>query len=903
MRAVRLSKCLLAPALCLLGLGLAVAPAGADFSEEGFVDDVVIDGLELPTAVRFSPDGRVFVAEKSGLVKVFDDLEDDTPTVFADLRLEVHDYWDRGLLGLELDPGFPEEPYVYVNYTHDAEIGGDAPTWGTAEGGDKCPNHYAGCLVSGRVSRLTADGDAAAGPERVLVEDWCQQSFSHSVGGLAFDSSGALYAGGGEGASPEYTDYGQAGGNPCDDPPGGDDLEPPEAEGGALRSQDLVTGGDPLGLAGAIARVDPETGEGLSDNPMGSSAGENHSRLVAYGFRNPFRFAIQPGTDDLWIGDVGWNRWEELDHVPAIGGPEQPLNFGWPCYEGASRSPEWEALELDLCETLYANAGEHRVTGPFLAYPRGGDVTPEDDCTLSNGSSLSAIAFYETGGFPESYDGALFFGDYARRCIWVIPPGAGGTPDLSGLSIFEEQAGAAVDLQTGSGGDLFYVDIYDGSIHRITYFEGNRPPTARATATPAYGDLPLEVQFDASDSFDADGDELSYEWDLDGDGAFADDGVTGVRPDPVTYTEKDVIDVGLRVTETSTDENLQDTDTVEIQPGNNAPSAKILTDPETLWSTGQLLSYAGEGGDPDGDDVGLRWSITIEHCPDDCHEHFLTQSNGPNGELVAPDHEYPSDLILTLTATDSGGLKATDQIKLFPRTTTVHVESRPPGVTLTLGGKSEPAPFTRTVILGSLVQATAPATHQLEGGSLIDFLRWNDGAEDHPEPTFSFEATAPASLTAIYDWTPPGEGRGRTCSDRSPPRSLLLRRRIAIAHRGIVVRGRTADPGCRRTTRPRKPRAWIYVAYVAPRHAGGRRCRFLRPGAKYSRLRSCRRPTLLSARGFRRFGRGIRARFPRGLYLVGSLARDRAGNRERFAKRNRALVRRGLRRTSRHRRQ
>jgi hypothetical protein len=64
----------------------------------GFQESVVFSGLRNPTTVQFSKDGRVFVAEKSGLIKVFDDLSDTTPTIFADLRTNVHDFWDRGML-------------------------------------------------------------------------------------------------------------------------------------------------------------------------------------------------------------------------------------------------------------------------------------------------------------------------------------------------------------------------------------------------------------------------------------------------------------------------------------------------------------------------------------------------------------------------------------------------------------------------------------------------------------------------------------------------------------------------------------------------------------------------------------------------------------------------------------
>ena len=76
----------------------------------GFQETTAFSGLDAPTAVRFAPDGRVFVAEKRGAIKVFDSLGDTTPTVFADLRHKVNDYWDRGLLGLALDPRLPGQP-------------------------------------------------------------------------------------------------------------------------------------------------------------------------------------------------------------------------------------------------------------------------------------------------------------------------------------------------------------------------------------------------------------------------------------------------------------------------------------------------------------------------------------------------------------------------------------------------------------------------------------------------------------------------------------------------------------------------------------------------------------------------------------------------------------------------
>ena len=110
----------------LLLLTLLVAPTRCRrrrLAERLSADRSSSPGLTQPTAVQFASDGRVFVAEKSGLIKVFDSLTDTTPTIFADLRTTTHNFWDRGLLGLALHPNFPATPYVYVLYTLDPTTG------------------------------------------------------------------------------------------------------------------------------------------------------------------------------------------------------------------------------------------------------------------------------------------------------------------------------------------------------------------------------------------------------------------------------------------------------------------------------------------------------------------------------------------------------------------------------------------------------------------------------------------------------------------------------------------------------------------------------------------------------------------------------------------------------------
>lgn len=730
---------LLAPGIAR---GLTVPP--------GYRLDAPIEAVRQPTAIAFAPNGDVFVAERNGRVKVFDGIFDPAPELVLDITAEVHASHDRGLLGMALDPGYPAEPYLYLSYAYDAPPGGTAPVHEQGpDGDDSCILVDGGaedCLASGRVSRfeLEPGTGAAVGGEQPLVSDWCGQVTAHSMGDLKFDGEGALLVGGGDGASFATHGYGQLG-NPCKDPP---------REGGSLRSQDLRTPADPTGYNGSIIRIDPETGAPSSDNPLFESTDVEAGRIVAYGLRNPFRFAIRPGTTELYIGDVGSAHFEEIDLLedPAAQ-PGAVANFGWPCFEGGARKAGFDVLAfevpLPLCRSLYESAPAN-LTSPYFSYPRKGRLFGGDGCDQSNGAAISGLAFYETPSEPlpgaaEELEGSLLIADAARGCLWEMPADGSGKPGVSGLRNLivseeaDEGAFVPVNLVEGPDGALYMPNFYAGEISRLRQFVGNQPPEAEIAAEPSFGLMNGEgkfpVEFDAAGSTDADDDteDLGYEWDLDGGGEFE----LGPSGDPTlqhVYTEEENVTAQVRVTDP---DGATDFARVKLYPGDRRPEGLVMEQPPTEpppWTVGDRIELSGSATDLDvkegrGDDVRLDWDVLLRHCPDRCHSHPLARfADAETAEVTAPDHEYPSHLLVRATATDKRGMSIAVEREVHPRRADLELESEPPGVRLTVGETTLESPFERPFIAGGATTVSAPRTARL-GGIHYRFSSWSDGGD------------------------------------------------------------------------------------------------------------------------------------------------------------------------------
>ena len=276
-------------------------------------------------------------------------------------------------------------------------------------------------------------------------------------------------------------------------------MTPPTAEGGALRSQDMRTAGDPTSADGAILRVNPDTGAALPDNPNAGSADPMTRRIVAHGFRNPFRMTVRPGTGEIWAGDVGWNDLGGDRPHRRRRRPRSPTSAGRATRARRGRA-RYDNLNLNLCESLYTQgAGAHAA--PYYTYNHADKVVPGEACP-SGASSVVRARVLLRHPFPARYrNGALL-----RRLLAQLhlvhagrrqrPAGSRPARDV------RLRRRRLVNLPVGPDGALYYPDLNNGAIRRIGYRPRTRLRPRGRPPHPTSGAAPLTVQFDGSASSD-----------------------------------------------------------------------------------------------------------------------------------------------------------------------------------------------------------------------------------------------------------------------------------------------------------------------------------------------------------------------------------------------------------------
>jgi len=739
---------------------------------------VFASGLYRPVDLEFSADGRLFVTEQPGKIKVFPSLDAAEPILVADLSKQIFPFLDTGMLGLAVHPSFPSEPYIYVTHV-------------LAEGTNP----------AGRLVRITVDpatNQEVAGTRLVLLEGWCRKSRasgSHGIDDVVFGPDGALYVSAGD-----WSNAGDLTDTPaCPDPPG---------YGGIFRSQDRQTPDDPQYHNGTVIRVDPLTGAAMAGNPFESAADPNLRYVIADGLRNPYRITFQPGTDTMWIGDVGEARYEEINRIDDVNDAVVE-NFGWPCVEGPIPFNRGAWAQPELCAGI-------TITPPVFTYPHRESAFAGDDCTPgSNGSSVSGLAFYEGGDYPSEYVGALFVAEYARNCVWAMLPDATGNPDPSNMVTVLDSAAGPVDLAVGPNGDLFFSDIAGGKIHRIvvnstpppddlTNFALSKPVAQSSTSNSLGPERAVDglLGGDAQEISQTQSDFQAW-WQIDLlESAMIEEVVLWNRTDccqerltdfhvlvsetpfgsfdlQATIAQPGVSDYHhpgtagretripiqtagryVRIQLTGTDLlQLAEVEVFARPNGAGDPPVVTIDSPSAsfTWMTGSPIDFSGSAVASGGEVLpasALQWTVLLNHCIDsvtNCHQHQMQQVNGASGSVSGPDHGYPSSVELRLTATDPAtGAYASASLTLLPQTVQLTFDTAPAGLDLIAGESTDaaPTPFVREFVIGSTVSMIAPISQTYDGAELT-FQSWsNGGGRLHSMPAPSSPTTYVASYAA-----------------------------------------------------------------------------------------------------------------------------------------------------------
>ena len=381
----------------------------------GFSQTVVAGNLGSPTAIDVLPDGRVLIADQGGDLRV---VKNGKLLSKSFVHLDVDSTAERGLIGVTHDPDFQTNHFIYLYHT--------VPAAG-------------GAAAFNEVSRFTARDDVAVpGSEVDILKLNDLSAVSHNGGSMHFGTDGMLYIDVGENTNPANA---QTLSNLL---------------GKNLRIDvSKIQPGDPIN---DVAKLIP------SDNPFTPGHAEVavgiNQAIYALGLRNPFTFAVQPGTGTIFINDVGLSTWEEIDKlVPGA-------NYGWNDSEGF-KQPGDQSTTIGTYQD------------PQLAYNHVGGPA-------GGGAAIIGGVFYDPPAgaahpFPSSFVGKYFYEDLASDFIRVFNPADPGTlanPDTSssfGAGAVNGPVGMALApdggiyyVARGSGGELLKISFADKSKPLIT---------------------------------------------------------------------------------------------------------------------------------------------------------------------------------------------------------------------------------------------------------------------------------------------------------------------------------------------------------------------------------------------------------------------------------------------------
>ena len=558
-----------------------------------------------PTEMAILPNLDILVSQRRGEILLYNG---ETSEVSKVAHLDV--YWqtdvpkvnaEEGLMGIQVDPDFANNHWVYVFYS---------PS-------DESVN---------RLSRFKFEGgEWKMDTEQVILQFYSQRGICcHTGGSIAFDSNGLLYVSAGDNSTPfnqPNQKYTLKGYGPLDDRPGFEQYD-------AARSS-----GNTNDLRGKILRIKVNE-DGSYSIPEGNlyPEGTDKTRPEIYvqGNRNPYRISVDKKTGFLYWGEVGPDAREDDFEVRGSRGYDEVNQakkagyFGWPFFvgnnypyndfdfnTGESGKPFDPAKPINKSRNNTGLTELPPAQAAFIYYPY---VESEEFPEVGTGgrNAMAGPVYYsdlypDGGGLPSYYDGKLFIYDWIRGWIKAVTMDENG--DYLKMEPFMDDVrhNALIDLELGPDGKLYLLEYGkgwfsandDAAISVINYNPGNRAPViASITADKTSGSLPLEVKITASVK-DPENDALSFAWDLG-------NGQTMETKEPeLTYTFKETGDYDVSVTATDTENKSTKSNTINIYAGNIAPSINVSFEGNgSFYFPNKKVSYKVTVNDPDDPSVG-----------------------------------------------------------------------------------------------------------------------------------------------------------------------------------------------------------------------------------------------------------------------------------------------------------
>jgi glucose/arabinose dehydrogenase len=644
-----------------------------------------VAGFDLPLDLAVMPDGGLLVAEKGsgvgtlGLASVRL-VRNGSLQALPVITISTNTNVDAGINGLALHPDFAANGWFFLWHAT-----GQASTGWTGTSVNR--------LTRYTFDPLTETADPAS--ELILIDGLALGS-SHNGGGLAFDPAGNLYIATGDAFL--YTP-----------------------------SQDLQS------LSGKLLRITP-TAAGYTippDNPFLANP-DALPEIYALGLRNPWRITYRPGDGSLYVGDVGFNTWEELNLV-------QPgANYGWPLREGPC--PQGQAQPCAPVPPQY--------TDPILYYqhPPGG------------GGALTGLAFYSGNVFPAAYQDAVFFTDFNQQ---FLASSSLANPPVTGFALLTSHAGFIADMEYHDG-FLYLLDIYTNQILKLEYTD-NPAPTAVLGADATLGAAPLPVVFSAAGSTVPPNTTATYVWD------FGEGGSPSETASPAithTYTVDGNYTASLTVKDSSGGISAPASLPITVYSGEMPVIALAnLTEPgRSLFHGGDTWQYTATRStladlDPE---APFTWSIDLNHNQ---HAHpILTGNVTLSDTLDIPRDDHGGSVAISytfrLTMLTADGIRVPASASLLPEVAslTLATDPQPTGAALiTVNYALCGVPCVFPSIVGTEYTLTA-APHLFYQAGFYLFSQWDGGAPGDP---------------VLVITTPPGGGTFTARYGFASPASVL----------------------------------------------------------------------------------------------------------------------------------